>query len=101
MKDYFERLILMSLGLITITKEKAEKFADELVEKGKIKREDVPEFIKNILQSAEKGREKMREVIQEEIKKSLDLLNLPTKKEISEIKKKLDEIDKKIDSKAR
>lgn len=56
---------------MTITKEKAEKFADELVEKGKIKREDVPQLIENILQSAERGREKMREVIQNEIKKLL------------------------------
>jgi len=43
----------------------------------------------------------MREVIQEEIKNSLDVLNLPTKKEINEIKKKLEEIDKKIGSELR
>ncbi len=101
MKDFFERLILIGLGLMTVTKEKVEKFADELVEKGKIKREDVPQLIENILQSAERGREKVREVIQEEIKNSLDVLNLPTKKEINEIKKKLEEIDKKIGSELR
>jgi len=101
MKDFFERLILIGLGLMAVTKEKAEKFADELVEKGKIKREDVPQLIENILQSAERGREKVREVIQEEIKNSLDVLNLPTKKEINEIKKKLEEIDKKIGSELR
>lgn len=33
------------------------------------------------------------------LKNSLDVLNLPTKKEINEIKKKLEEIDKKIGSK--
>ena len=42
MKDFFERLILIGLGLMTVTKEKAEKFADEMVKKGKIKGEDMP-----------------------------------------------------------
>lgn len=91
-----ERMYLAGLGMLTITKEKAEKMVDELVKKGEIARKDQPDFVKKLIEKGKDTRKEVEKIVEDTTRSVLDKLELSTKRDIEELSKKLDALAKKI-----
>lgn len=100
MLDKFEEIVkkglLAGLGLAAITKEKTQKIAQELIDKGQTSRKDVDAIAKVILERARKGKEVIESKIGEGVKKIIAKMDIPTREEIKELKKMVEEIKKKL-----
>lgn len=90
MLDTFEKMMFAGIGAMSMTREKAEKIFDEYVNKGKEKRENQPKFVQEMLDQAEKTRSEFEEMIDKQIKKTIEKLDLATKEDIKRIENKLD-----------
>ena len=96
MKDLFEKGIFMGLGLLALTKEQGEKMIEELIEKGRISREEGPKVLKDLLARAEEEKKALEARIDSGLAKSLQRLNVPTRKDMEKVNKKLDQILKEL-----
>ncbi len=96
MQNLFEKGILMSLGLLALTREQATKVVDELVEKGKLAKEEKPKILEDLLEKAENEKKALETRIDAGLEKALKRLNIPTRKDIEETNKKLDQILKEL-----
>lgn len=94
--DIIKKAMLMGLGLISLTKEKAEVFADELIKRGELAKEEKSKMVDKMLKEAEKQKEELTGKIKETLQKLITDMGLATKKEIDEILKRQEEIEKKI-----
>ncbi len=94
MSDIFEKGLYIGLGVLTITKEKAEKVINELVDKGKIKQEESNKAIKDLIAKAEEEKKILNQKIETGIENALSKLNIATKKDLEVINKKLDKVIK-------
>ncbi|MBN2030856.1 phasin family protein [bacterium] len=94
MSDIIEKSLYIGLGILTITKEKAEQVINELVDKGKIKREESSKAIKDLIAKAEEEKKILSHKIETGIENALTKLNIATKKDLETINKKLDKIIK-------
>ncbi len=92
MSDLIEKGLYFSLGLWSLTKERAEKAVQELVEKGKISKDEGAKIVKNLLTRAEQEKEAILKRIDSALDNSMKKLNLATRKEVERINKKLDAI---------
>ncbi len=92
MSDLIEKGLYFSLGLWSLTKERAEKAVQELVEKGKISKDEGAKIVKNLLTRAEQEKEAILKRIDSALDTSMKKLNLATRKEVERINKKLDAI---------
>lgn len=95
--DIIRKAMLMGLGLISLTREKAEAFADELIRRGELAREEKFKMVDNLLKEAQQQKEELTVKIKENVQKIISEMGLVTKKEFEEILKKQDEIEKKIE----
>ena len=86
----------MGLGLLAVTKDQAEKVVEELIEKGKVNREEGPKVLRDLLARAEKEKEALEARIDAGMEKSLKRLNMTTRKDMEEVNKKLDRILKEL-----
>jgi len=92
MTDLFEKGLYMGLGILTVTKEKAEKLIADLVEKGKLTQDESAKAIKDLLAKAEEEKNAFAQKVDGAIEAAIRKLNLVTQKDMQEINKKLDKI---------
>jgi len=100
MADLIRNLILAGLGITSITKEKAEKLVKDLIKEGKLSETEEAKFIKDIMKKSEKIGDNVDKKIEEMVEKTLKKLNIPTRKDLDDIKQKLDKLVKQKTNKS-
>jgi len=73
------------------------KIADDLIKRGELSQSKGKEFVVDLLDIAEKEKDKLVEKIQPEIEKSLEKMNFALKNRVDELGKKIDKLERKID----
>ncbi len=84
-----DSLISLGWGTFSLTREKAEKVVEYLIQKGDIGREDARQAIKELVQRGEEERAKFKEYLNGEISRMLEKGNLATKTELQELKERI------------
>ena len=100
MKELLEKGFHLGLGILTVTKEKAEKIVEELIQKGKISREEGPKLLKDLLTRAEEEKKALQARIDAGFEKAFHRMNIATRRELEEVNKKLDLILKELKKKS-
>lgn len=95
MFDILQRALLAGLG----AQEKVKEFVDELVKKGEVSKSEGAKLVRTWMEKREKGREKLSKSFSEVVDKTLQKMNLPTKKDIEELDKKIEALSKKLEEK--
>lgn len=95
MSDLIKSVVLAGLGVLSLTREKAENLAKDLIRKGELLETDEAKFVKDLLEKAEKAGVEFEGKIAKSVKDTLKKLNIPTRKDLDEIKQKLDKLSKK------
>ncbi len=96
MADFFEKTMLAGLGALHVTKEQLEKWVDDLVEKGKVTRDEAPKVIKELFSKAEENRRALEARINSGIENAVTKVNLATRKDVDALNAKLDLILKEM-----
>ena len=97
MDKLFEKGISLGLGLFTMTRERAEKIVDKLIEKGELSRKEASGVLDELLNRAEKEKDELEKRMNSTLKKTLEQFNVPTKEDLDKLEQKLDNLSKKLD----
>lgn len=82
MSNSFEKSISLGLGLLIYSREKLEELVEELVSKGEVTKKDARRFAGELVQRGEEQREELKKLVQSEVKKVLDQVNLARKEDL-------------------
>lgn len=82
MSNAFEKSINLGLGLLMYSREKVEELVEELVNKNEIAKKDARQFAGKLVQRGEEQREELKKLIQGEITKALDRVNVAKKEDL-------------------
>ena len=92
MFETLDKMMMASLGAISMTREHAEKLFDEYVSRGQAEKENRSGFVKEVMDSAEKTRAELEKVISQQVQETVTSLHLASKEDIERIEKKLDQL---------
>lgn len=98
MFDLWKKSMLFGLGVLAFTVEKTGEIIDDFVKRGDTVMEENKEFFKDSVERMKKIEETVERKVSEQVAKTFQKLDIPTKKDIEELKKRLDLIAKKIQS---
>ncbi|NLC62891.1 MAG: hypothetical protein GX759_02280 [Thermoanaerobacterales bacterium] len=90
-----KQILYAGLGLVTITREKAEELVSELVKRGELSAEEGKDALNNILDRMQEERDKLRQRIQEQVENMISSMNLVRRSELDEIKQRLEKLEMK------
>lgn len=90
MTNLFEKGFLVGMGLLSMTREKAQDIIDELSHEGELQKSDAKQWVDQLSDRGEEERQALRKLIRDEMKKVLDDMGLVTKEDIKELLKKQD-----------
>lgn len=94
--DIIRRAVLLGLGVISLTKEKAEDVVDDLIKRGEVASGERFKMVDKLLKEAEKQENELERKIAGTVQKVVADMGLPTKKDLEEISKTLKNIESKI-----
>jgi polyhydroxyalkanoate synthesis regulator phasin len=90
MTNIFEKGLLAGIGLLSMTREKAQDIIDDLSHEGELQKGDMKQWVDQLTDRGEEERQALRKLIRDEMKKVLDEMGLVTKEDIQELLKKQD-----------
>ena len=88
--------LLASLGAAVVTKEKVEEATRRWVDEGKISRDEAERLAQDLVESGRGQWEDIQEKISETVRKGLDNFDIGSKKEFQELKARVDSLEKQI-----
>ncbi|NLV22818.1 MAG: polyhydroxyalkanoate synthesis regulator [Syntrophomonadaceae bacterium] len=94
--DMFEKFINLGVGAFSITKEKAEKIIDEMVERGEINREEAKKTLEDVIKKGEEQRDQFRTYIREEVDKCKGEHVSSYKSKIEDLEARIKELEDKL-----
>ena len=92
MKELLQNIMYAGIGAATLTREKLEELQDELIEKGKMSRDEGKQFVDELRSKSEKAKEQLDQWITRRVEDQVKQLNLASKDEIAELQRKVDEL---------
>jgi polyhydroxyalkanoate synthesis regulator phasin len=95
MSDIFKKTFLAGLGAMSLTREKAQEITNDLIRRGELAKTDEAKFIRDLLDLAEKNKTGLEEKIEKGIEKVMAKLDIPTRKEVDELKAEIARLSKK------
>ena len=99
MSDFLKRAILTTLGTMSLTKKKAEDLVKDLVKQGDLTQTEGKKFVSDLMKGVEKERDTIGKNTEKTIRDILKKAEIPTRKEIVDLKNKIEQLSKKINKK--
>jgi polyhydroxyalkanoate synthesis regulator phasin len=96
--DTFKKAMYFGLGALSLTKEKAETIADDLVKRGEMKEKDRGKMVKKLLQEGETQKRLVEEQVSTVIQKTMVDMGFPSQTDFKNILRRLEGIEKAINT---
>ncbi|MDQ0258028.1 polyhydroxyalkanoate synthesis regulator phasin [Evansella vedderi] len=97
MSDLLKKGFLLGLGAAVASKEKVEKYFQELVSKGKLTPQEAQDLFDSLVKKGEETGERWSLRSKERVRTLFDDLDLVSKQEFAQLKERVEELEKKVD----
>ncbi len=94
--DIIRRSVLLGLGALSLTKEKAEELVDDLIRRGEVASGEKARSVDDLLQEAQRQEREIDRKITGCVQRVVADMGLPTKRDLDEILITLKNIERKI-----
>lgn len=88
MKTNIEKSLLAGIGLLSMTRGKAQKIVDDLSKRGELEKDQVETWVNQLTDRGEDERKAARKMIRDEIKSAMDELGVVTKADLLQLSEK-------------
>ncbi|HBH87814.1 MAG TPA: hypothetical protein DDY17_09480 [Syntrophaceae bacterium] len=95
MLDFMRKMTMAGAGLAIMTTEKIQEFADELVKKGEMTEKEAKEAVDEYVEKSKQAKKDFEGKMEQWITGFLNRMNIPTRKELDEIKERLAKLEKR------
>ncbi len=96
MIDLIKKAVLTGVGIASLTKEKIEDLANELIEKGKMSEQEGEKLVQELLNRADESRESMKTQTENLVKKTIAKMQLARSEDIEILKAEIDKLREEI-----
>jgi polyhydroxyalkanoate synthesis regulator phasin len=89
MNELLKKAFSLGLGVTIASKEKIQQVVDDLVVKGELEQSESKDLLASLLVKGEEQRDHIRQMVQDQVKKVLDELQIATKQDLKELEARL------------
>ena len=96
MFEMIKKSLLASLGAAVVTKEKVENATRSWVDEGKISREEAERLANELVESGQHQWDEIQGKITDTVRKGLDTFDIGSKREFRELKERVENLEKRL-----
>ena len=99
MFEVIKKTLEVGLGAVTMTQEKLKEITDELVVKGNLTEKEGGDILKDLLKTADDSRKKLKETVEDHVRKVISELGLATSSDIKALEGKVSMLEARLEKK--
>jgi len=99
MLELMKKAALIGVGLVALTTEKIEETVKEIVKKGELSEKEGKELASELVEKSRQVRKEWGERIEKMVADTLQKLNIPSRKEIDELKERIGKLEQLLKKK--
>jgi polyhydroxyalkanoate synthesis regulator phasin len=88
MKTLLEKGLLAGIGLLSMTREKAQQIIEDLSHEGEVQKSEIKTWVDQLADRGEEEQQALRKLIRDEMKKVMDDMGLATKEDLQKMMEK-------------
>ncbi len=92
MKELLKNILYTGVGAAFLTRDKIEEVRAELVEKGKMTKDEGKEFVDEVLKKSDSARDQLELWLNRQVEDRVKQLNLATSDELAELRRLVEEL---------
>ena len=96
MKTLLEKSLVLGLGTLSLTREKAEKFLKELEERGEVTTTEAKKLLGDLMEKGEQEKAALKETIQHQIGEVMKTLGYIRKEEYHTLEERVNELEARL-----
>ena len=96
MQDLLKKVLSLGFGALVVSKDKIEDVVNELVKKGELGQEEGKNLVNELIEKGEASVNEVEGKIEKMVKSVTEKLDLPTRKELNEIKSEIEQIKEQL-----
>jgi polyhydroxyalkanoate synthesis regulator phasin len=93
MLDLMKKSIYAGIGLAVMTRERIEEAGKRIANETKMSESEGRRFVDELLKKSEETRASLEKMIQEKVDATLKKMNIPTRKEVSELENRVRKLE--------
>ncbi|MEM7103079.1 MAG: phasin family protein [Bacteroidota bacterium] len=97
MEDLFKKIIYTSAGMVAATAEKLQKGIDELVEKGKITKEEGKKVVDDLKEDTESRKKEFEEKVKDVVDNVFKTFKVPSPGEMEKLYQRIEALEAKVE----
>lgn len=94
--DTLRKMMLVSIGAVSLTRDKAEQLVKELSEKGQVNQAEARSFVREIMEKGDRERVAIQNAVSGEVRKIREEIGFASKKDLGEISARLRRIEEHL-----
>ncbi len=98
MKDLLKNVVYAGIGAAFLTKEKIEEIRGDLVDKGKMTKDEGKDFVDELLKKSDSAKDQLELWLTRQVEDRVKQLNLATSDEVADLRRKIEELQVVISS---
>ncbi|OPL16769.1 MAG: hypothetical protein AVO39_00360 [delta proteobacterium MLS_D] len=98
MSNLIRKGMLMGFGILSLTREKAEEWIDELVRRGEISEKEGREAVDEFVEKSKEMRRDLSSRVESAVEEAVKKMNLATRDDLDKLKKKITALEKTVKS---
>jgi len=87
-----DKMLLAALGALSTTRQKAEELFNDYATRGKAEKEKQAGIVKDLMDSADKVRSNLEDLVAKQVKQTITSIEVATKEDLARIEAKIDQI---------
>ena len=96
MFDLLKKATLMGIGITSMTKDKIEELAKEIVEEGKLSEEEGKKLVEGLLKQSDEARKDFESRGEKLVKSTLEKLDIPSRAEMAKLEARVKKLEAQI-----
>jgi len=92
MKDLLKNIVYAGVGAAFLTRDKIEEVRGELVEKGKMTKDEGKEFVDDLIKRSESAKDQLELWLTRQVEDRVNQLNLATTDEVADLRRQVEEL---------
>ncbi|WP_245947944.1 phasin family protein [Paenibacillus sambharensis] len=96
MNELLKKALSLGVGITVTSKEKVEKYVDELVRKGEVAPGESKALVSRLVQRGEEEQTQIKQMIREQLQQLLVELNMATKEDIARLEKRVEKLEQPL-----
>ncbi|MFQ5823146.1 MAG: phasin family protein [bacterium] len=96
-QSILKKTMLASLGIYSLTKEKAQDIMNDLVKRGELSEDEGPKFVKAIMDRADEEVTHLKKLVEKQVNQTISKIKPSYEEEFKKLHQKIDRLTKEVE----